>query len=113
MNTRDIRRLFVDFFGARGHRHVPSSSLIPPPEERTLLFSNGGMNQMKPYFMGMAEAPARQIGEPATHQTIVQRRNPEQPLPGGYPDVHEHRRARTDQKRAYQKVRCLRHSPTP
>ncbi len=61
MNTTEIRRLFVDFFAERGHRHVPSSSLIPPPEERTLLFSNAGMNQMKPYFMGMAEPPARRM----------------------------------------------------
>ncbi|HLG12163.1 MAG TPA: alanine--tRNA ligase, partial [Dehalococcoidia bacterium] len=37
------------------------SSLIPPPDERTLLFSNAGMNQMKPYFMGLAEAPSRRM----------------------------------------------------
>ncbi len=61
MNTTDIRRLFVDFFAERGHRHVPSSSLIPPPEERTLLFTNAGMNQMKPYFMGMMEPPQRRM----------------------------------------------------
>jgi alanyl-tRNA synthetase len=61
VNTSDIRRLFVDFFAERGHRNVPSSSLIPPPEERTLLFTNAGMNQMKPYFMGMAEPPARRM----------------------------------------------------
>src|SRR5688572_3517398 len=58
MNTQDIRRLFTDFFAERGHRRVPSSSLIPPPDEKTLLFTNAGMNQMKPYFMAMAEPPA-------------------------------------------------------
>ncbi len=61
MNTNQIRQLFTGFFADRGHRRVPSSSLIPPPEERTLLFSNAGMNQMKPYFMGMAEPPARRM----------------------------------------------------
>jgi alanyl-tRNA synthetase len=61
VNTSDIRRLWIDFFAERGHRHVPSSSLIPPPEERTLLFTNAGMNQMKPYFMAMAEPPARRM----------------------------------------------------
>ena len=48
MDTREIRDLWVRFFEAQGHRRVPSSSLIPPPEERTLLFTNAGMNQMKP-----------------------------------------------------------------
>jgi alanyl-tRNA synthetase len=51
----------VRFFEAQGHRRVPSSSLIPPPEERTLLFTNAGMNQMKPYFMGLAEPVARRL----------------------------------------------------
>ena len=58
MNTQDIRRLFTDFFAERGHRRVPSSSLIPPPDEKTLLFTNAGMNQMKPYFMAISEPPA-------------------------------------------------------
>ncbi|HEY7465262.1 MAG TPA: alanine--tRNA ligase-related protein, partial [Dehalococcoidia bacterium] len=61
MDSNQIRELWVSFFAERGHRHVPSSSLIPPPDERTLLFSNAGMNQMKPYFMGLAEPPARRI----------------------------------------------------
>ncbi|HEY4684423.1 MAG TPA: alanine--tRNA ligase-related protein, partial [Dehalococcoidia bacterium] len=61
MDSRDIRQLFVRFFAERGHRHIPSSSLIPPPEERTLLFTNAGMNQMKPYFMGLARPPATRL----------------------------------------------------
>jgi alanyl-tRNA synthetase len=61
MNNREIRQLFTSFFAERGHRHVPSSSLIPPPEERTLLFTNAGMNQMKPYFMGLATPPATRM----------------------------------------------------
>src|SRR5215471_667718 len=61
MDSRDIRQLFTGFFAERGHRRIPSSSLIPPPEERTLLFTNAGMNQMKPYFMGLAEPPQRRL----------------------------------------------------
>jgi alanyl-tRNA synthetase len=61
MNTKEIRALFTGFFAERGHRNLPSSSLIPPPDERTLLFSNAGMNQIKPYFMGMAEPPSRRM----------------------------------------------------
>jgi alanyl-tRNA synthetase len=61
MNNREIRQLFTRFFAERGHRQLPSSSLIPPPEERTLLFTNAGMNQMKPYFMGLAAPPASRM----------------------------------------------------
>jgi alanyl-tRNA synthetase len=61
MNSSEIRDLFVRFFSERGHRPIPSSSLIPPPDERSLLFTNAGMNQMKPYFMGLSGPPARRM----------------------------------------------------
>jgi alanyl-tRNA synthetase len=61
MDTNQIRQLWTSFFAAREHRAVPSSSLIPPPDERTLLFTNAGMNQMKPYFMGLVDPPARRM----------------------------------------------------
>jgi alanyl-tRNA synthetase len=61
MDSNQIRQLWTSFFAERAHRAVPSSSLIPPPDERTLLFTNAGMNQMKPYFMGLAEAPSRRM----------------------------------------------------
>jgi alanyl-tRNA synthetase len=51
MKTIDIRRKFLDFFEARGHRVVRSSSLVPA-NDPTLLFSNAGMNQFKDVFLG-------------------------------------------------------------
>src|ERR671910_620366 len=57
METDRIRRTFVDFFEAREHHKVPSSSLIP--NDPTLLLSNAGMNQFKPYFLGEQTAPYR------------------------------------------------------
>ena len=47
----DIRSEFIRFFERRGHRFVPSSSLLPA-EDPTLLFANAGMNQFKPIFLG-------------------------------------------------------------
>ena len=50
----ELRQSFLDFFGARGHTVVPSSSLIP--HDPTLLFNVAGMVPFKSYFVG-DEAP--------------------------------------------------------
>ncbi|MCC7076689.1 MAG: alanine--tRNA ligase [Acidimicrobiia bacterium] len=55
METAQIRRNFIDFFAARGHEIVPSSSLIPV--DPTLLLTNAGMVQFKPYMVGDEVAP--------------------------------------------------------
>lgn len=51
MDSNTIRQTFLDFFVARGHRVVRSSSLVPA-NDPTLLFSNAGMNQFKDVFLG-------------------------------------------------------------
>ena len=56
MEGRQIRESFLRFFEERGHRRVPSSSLIPPPESG-LLLTNAGMNQFIPYFLGHTPPP--------------------------------------------------------
>jgi alanyl-tRNA synthetase len=51
MNSRDVRKQFLDFFVERDHRLVPSSPLVLP-NDPTLLFANAGMNQFKDVFTG-------------------------------------------------------------
>jgi alanyl-tRNA synthetase len=51
MKSTEIRTRFLTFFEARGHRVLPSSSLVPA-NDPTLLFSNAGMNQFKDVFLG-------------------------------------------------------------
>ena len=51
MTSADIRQSFLDYFRERGHRIVPSASLVPA-NDPTLLFTNAGMNQFKELFLG-------------------------------------------------------------
>src|SRR5690554_4163928 len=55
MKTSEIRSRFIDFFAARGHDVVPSSSLLY--NDPTLLFVNAGMVPFKPYFLGDEPSP--------------------------------------------------------
>ncbi len=47
-----IRKTFLEYFKARGHNIVESSSLVPA-DDPTLLFTNAGMNQFKDLFLGL------------------------------------------------------------
>ena len=51
MKASDLRKLFLDFYAARGHKIVPSSALVPR-NDPTLLFTNAGMVQFKGLFLG-------------------------------------------------------------
>jgi len=62
-----IRQRFLDFFAARGHRVVGSSSLVPA-NDPTLLFANAGMNQFKDVFLGLEK---RDYPRAATAQKCV------------------------------------------
>src|SRR5258705_2529871 len=52
MKAAEIRRNFIDYFKARRHNEVPSSSLVPA-DDPTLLFTNAGMVQFKRVFQGL------------------------------------------------------------
>jgi alanyl-tRNA synthetase len=51
----EIRQSFLDFFREKRHTIVPSSSLLPSAPN--LLFTNAGMNQFVPYFLGQEKPP--------------------------------------------------------
>jgi alanyl-tRNA synthetase len=55
MTSSEIRQSFLDFFQSKQHTAVPSASLMP--QSPGLLFTNAGMNQFVPYFLGTEKAP--------------------------------------------------------
>jgi alanyl-tRNA synthetase len=61
MTTDEIRERYLEFFEQREHLRIPSASLVPPPEDRTVLLTTAGMQPLKPYFLGREEPPARRL----------------------------------------------------
>jgi alanyl-tRNA synthetase len=58
MTSDEIRERYLAFFEERGHRRLESASLVPPPEDRTVLLTTAGMQPLKPYFLGREAPPA-------------------------------------------------------
>ena len=49
MTSKELRKNFLNFFEKKGHKVVPSSSLIP--KDPSVLFTTAGMQQFKPYYL--------------------------------------------------------------
>ena len=60
MTSDEIRAAFLSFFEGKGHKIIPSSSLIPRGDP-TLLLTSAGMVQFKPYYLGEAIPPSLRL----------------------------------------------------
>ncbi|HEX8923844.1 MAG TPA: alanine--tRNA ligase [Patescibacteria group bacterium] len=51
MNARELKNKFVSFFESKGHKEIPSASLVPE-NDPTTLFISAGMHPLVPYLLG-------------------------------------------------------------
>jgi alanyl-tRNA synthetase len=61
MKAQQIRDTYLAFFAERGHKVVPSASLVPSVLDPTVLLTTAGMQPFKPYFLGQETPPASRL----------------------------------------------------
>src|SRR6478736_8242225 len=62
MESKLIRKAFLDFFKSKEHQIVPSAPIVIK-NDPTLMFTNAGMNQFKDYFLGNKQAPYKRAAD--------------------------------------------------
>ena len=62
MTANQIRQAFFDFFASKEHVIVPSAPIVIK-NDPTLMFTNAGMNQFKPYFLGEETAKNSRVAD--------------------------------------------------
>ncbi|MCL5093888.1 MAG: alanine--tRNA ligase-related protein [Patescibacteria group bacterium] len=67
MTSKELREKFIKFFEGKGHKVLPSSSLIPE-DDPSVLLTTAGMQQFKKWFSGIAKP---QYDKVATIQKCV------------------------------------------
>jgi alanyl-tRNA synthetase len=61
LSTDEIRERYLSFFEERGHRRIPSASLVPSAHDASALLTVAGMHPLKPYFLGVEKPPAPRL----------------------------------------------------
>jgi alanyl-tRNA synthetase len=61
VRTDEIRERYLAFFEERGHKRIPSASLVPSAHDPSALLTVAGMHPLKPYFLGQEQPPAPRL----------------------------------------------------
>ncbi len=62
MKSAEVRQQFLKFFKSKAHKIVPSAPMVIK-DDPTLMFTNAGMNQFKPYFLGHQKPKDNRIAD--------------------------------------------------
>ncbi len=60
MKSTDLRKAFLDFFASKGHKVIPSDSLLPE-NDPTVLFTTAGMQPLVPYLLGETHPEGKRL----------------------------------------------------
>jgi alanyl-tRNA synthetase len=60
MNTKELKKKYLDFFKKKGHAIIPSAPLIPE-HDPTVLFTTAGMHPLVPFLMGQKHPLGKKI----------------------------------------------------
>ena len=63
MKAQEIRGTYLSFFEQRGHKVIPSASLVPASHDPSVLLTTAGMQPFKPYFLGREKPPAPRLAD--------------------------------------------------
>jgi alanyl-tRNA synthetase len=61
VTSDEIRESYLSFFEKRGHKRLPSASLVPASYDPSVLLTTAGMHPLKPYFLGLETPPASRL----------------------------------------------------
>jgi len=61
VKSKELRQKFYNFFEKRGHKVLPSASLVPDETDPSVLFNTAGMQQFKRYYSEPEIAPSARI----------------------------------------------------
>lgn len=60
MTSSEIREKFIQFFKKKGHKQIPSVSLVPEADP-TVLFTTAGMHPLVPYLLGQKHPQGKRL----------------------------------------------------
>ena len=60
MELTEVRKRYLEFFAARGHKVIPSASLVPE-NDPTTLFTSSGMQPLVPYLLGQPHPEGKRL----------------------------------------------------
>ena len=60
MISKELRKKYIEFFKSKGHKEIPSASLVPE-NDPTVLFTTAGMHPLVPYLMGENHPAGKRI----------------------------------------------------